>query len=266
MRPRKLNDLKIYTELIEKYSVRGAMTNNYMLPVEVADLVTKGKISECHDENNCYLFVEKPGDVLRLYFIINDMSAVPLFECDKALVSEILFRGNFGEPENEIRFLERGGFQINLRRDQYSAALQSVNNEIIPEYPHSVRDVEAAINLFNSTFDVYSGDFIQLETAEKLLNQKSLLCAYDNNDCLMGSLHISIVGKNAWISHLVVDSKFRGQGVAQQLIDMFLTEAKGHNVKRLMLWVQHKNEKAITLYKKYGFNYTNKSTISLIKK
>ncbi|MBD5310874.1 MAG: GNAT family N-acetyltransferase [Bacteroides sp.] len=265
MRPQKLNDLKKYTALIDKYSAKGAITNNYMLPTEVTELLADGKISECHDDNNCYLLVEKPGNVLRLYFILNDLSTVPMLECDKPIVSEILFRGSVGEPKNEIKFLEKAGFFINLRRDQYSAVFQLSGNEVISEYPHSVRDAEEAINLFNSTFDIYSGDFIPPEAAEEFLNQRSLLCAYDDNGCLVGSLHINIIGKNAWISHLVVKDRFRGQGVANKLMNMFIYEAKSHNVRRLMLWVQHRNEKAILLYKKYGFSYTNKSTISLIK-
>lgn len=134
-----------------------------------------------------------------------------------------------------------------------------------PVFARSTDDSIIVIELFNSSFDKYSGDFIPQVEAQALYDSKSLLCCYSEDGTLQASLQISFAGRNAWISHLVVDPKYRGLGLSDKLMKMFVMEAKNHKCKRLMLWVQTQNEIAVSLYKKYGFAYTNKSTISLIK-
>lgn len=264
MKPQKIHDVQAYDALIERYSDKGTISNNYMLSGEVSDLISQRRLYACHDENNCWFLVEKPAGVARVYYLINDMEKASLIECESSLVTEILFRGNSGVPSSEINYLERCGFKKNLQRDQYAAIL-GAQEACEPVFARSTEDSLIAIELFNSSFDKYSGDYIPQTDAQALYDSKSLLCCYSGDGILQASLQISFAGRNAWVSHLVVDSKYRGLGLSDMLMKMFVMDAINHECKRLMLWVQTQNEIAVSLYKKYGFTYTNKSTISLIK-
>ncbi len=264
MKPQKINNQETYSDLIERFSFKETLSNNYMLPAEVSALIYEERLYFCYDDRNCFFLVEKPGDVFRIYYLLNDLSNPVNIESRNALVAEILFRGSSGEPFSEIDFLKSCGFRLNLRRDQFSASIPD-EVDCTPVFAKTPEDARRAINLFNSTFDRYSGDFIDPCLANTLFENKSLLCVYNDIGTLQGALEISFSGRNAWVSHLVVDNQHRGLGVADRLMRMFVTYAKLHDCKRLMLWVQHQNEAALALYKKYSFNYVNKSTISLIK-
>lgn len=264
MRIQKINNIGEYSYLISRFLSKGTVSNNYMLPNEVADLINSGSLSECHNESNCFFLVEKAGGVIRVYYLLNDLSKPVTIEYGKGLVAEILFRGNAGEPTKEINYLVNCGFKINLQRDQYTAPIHQYN-ESEPVFAKTEDVVKKAIGMFNAMFDRFSGDYIDPEQATSLYKTKSLLCAHDRQGLLQGALHISITGRNAWVSHLAVDKHCRGIGVATKLMEMFITYAANHECKRLMLWVQHQNKAALALYLKYGFNYANKSAISLIK-
>lgn len=264
MRIQKITDIQSYSNLIDRFLLKGTASNNYLLPAEVSRLIYEGKIYSWHDDLNCLFFVEKKGGVVRLYYLLNDLSDKISFNLKLPVVTEILFRGNLGEPKEEISYLQKNGFLINLRRDQYSASIpDGITRE--PVFAKSSKDTLKVIELFNSTFDVYSGDYIDPGQSETIFENKSLLCSYSENNELQGALEISISGRNTWISHLAVFEKWRGHGVAKKLMEMFFTYARIHSCKRLMLWVQHQNSTALSLYTKYGFKYTNKSTLSLIK-
>lgn len=263
MKPRIVHDITEINRIIEDFSHKESVSNNYLLPAEIAFLVNAGRLSVCYAESNCYLFVAKAGGCSRLYYILNDMAEISAFEMDEPMMTEILFRGNVGVPEAQIEFFKTAGFKFNLQRDQYAAVITQIP-DVEPNYVDSVKMADEAIALFNHTFDRYSGDFISKEETRKLLKDKNIIYISDNGE-LAGALHMTMAGKNAWISHLAVSPAYRRKGIASQLVDMYIASASARGAKRLMLWVQHQNEAAISLYERYGFAYTNKSTISLIK-
>lgn len=266
MKPQKICKPSTYFDIVESFTNNETLSNNYMLPPEVSELINDGRLFYCCDDNNCYFLVKKEAGVTRLYYLLNNQSATFNIDIEDALVTEILFRGNASEPTKEITFLENSGFKLNLRRDQFSGTLPTTAPDIEPVFAISEKEAIECISLFNSTFDKYSGDYIPRNYAGSLIKNKALLCVYDGSHNLQGALHTNIIGKNAWVAHLVVDSKYRGIGISCKLMNMFVTNALNLNCKRAMLWVQHNNEPAVSLYHKYGLSYANKSTISLIKK
>lgn len=252
------------TGIINIFSQKGNVSNNYLLPNELNYAVDNSNLLFCHSESNLYLFLKKPGGFLRLYYVLNNLNEIPSFETDVPIMTEILFRGNIGQPEKEIMFLQSIGFRVNLQRDQYSVMASAIEG-IPPTYAPSIEETREAVALFNDSFDKLSGDFIPAEDIPQLFEQKRILCVLSENNILNGALEITIQGKNAWISHLAVNPEARRQGIADRLIKMFAQAAQDKEALRLMLWVQTQNKAATSLYAKYGFKYTNKSTISLIK-
>ena len=60
------------------------------------------------------------------------------------------------------------------------------------------------------------------------------------------------VGKSLYLDDLIVNNKFRGNGVGTKLFEMVLEEAKEQNCKRIRWQVLNWNKKAIKMYEKYN--------------
>lgn len=256
-----------YTKLLERYDRKGRNTNNY-LQNEAADLIIHDSLFAICGEDNAVLLVQK-ADFQRLYYYINNLEEnIELPEGE--YVTEILFRGE-NALEAEVKWLEGLGFKKNLIRDQYFAKYASLTQPILisglkTEVVTEEQDAVWAINLFNSTFDKWSGDFIPVDAAPMLIQEKALLIARDMNGTRLGALHLELKAGCMWLNHVAVMKDARGMGVGLGLVEHYIEQGhiNGDN-SRYMLWVQRQNLPAVNLYKKKGFAPMNKSTLSMIK-
>lgn len=265
--PIKIETLVQYNHLVERYNRKGCATNDY-LQNEVADLIVHDCLFAVCGEDNAVLLVQKSG-FQRLYYYINNFDEQ--IELPKnEYVTEILFRGE-NAPESEVNWLENMGFRKNLIRDQYFAKYASLtqsvlNTDLKTDIATEIEDVVWAINLFNTTFDKWSGDFIPLDEAPLLIKEQAILIAKDLNGNKLGALHLEQKGGAMWLNHVAVVKESRGMGVGLGLVEHYidLGHKNGDN-SRYMLWVQRQNVPAVSLYKKKGFAPMNKSTLSMIK-
>ena len=248
---------------MEIYTRNGCISNNYMLPAECESLIDTGNLYEAHDNDNVLFFVNMSSGIYRVYYVLNNPMTIDHIDIEWPLMTEILFRSVSSPSVEELKFLERLGFRENLRRDLYAAKAEGNYPE--PTFAAHIETAKKAVNLFNASFDRFSGDYISDDEIESLFSDNGLICAYDDNGEFAGALHITIAGKNAWVSHLAVDPGHRRQHIASRLVEMYISESIRRGAKRLQLWVQSQNEAAITLYTRYGFKPSNKSTLSLIK-
>lgn len=261
MNPQRIESVVQYNTFRDKYQHKSSLTNNYLLPDEVALLIASSKLSAVLGQRNCYFLAAQESGCKRLYYIINDVDE--LTELPHNIVCEILFRTPSGVPEADVTHLKRLGFQENLIRDQYSAKVLD-GKDVSPDYSADLTEAKKIARLFNDSFDKYSGDFISNEETQVLQNNKSLLVVKEDGK-LKGAMHITFLGSALWISHIAVYPEYRGQGIANKLMAMYFTLARQLGAKRLMLWVQRRNTAAVQMYNKYGFIPVNKSTISFIK-
>ena len=169
-----------------------------------------------------------------------------------------------------MAFLERMGFKLNLVRDQYAAVYQDMApageySEVTVQPALDMSEVQWACQLFNVTFDRYSGDFIPKHQYEALLAAESILVAVDFVGNRVGALHQTVERNVAWISHVAVMPAARGHHVGSALVDAFVERNRTSDKSRYMLWVQQQNDTAVAMYKKKGFTNLGKSTLSLIK-
>lgn len=261
----KINE---YLNVVNGFRQKGTRSNDY-IQQSAAELISSGKLFYACSRSNAFFFVKKPIGQ-RIYYYINDVNEAFDFGNDTALVTEILFRGNI--PQEEIGFFLRNGFQENLIRDQYSGVYKDLE---LPELPSqnvvvgnaiSLEQVETACNLFNFSFDSLSGDFIPSDEYVDILNNKQLLVASDRQSgAFLGALHQVKEGVINVIGHVAVVESARGKGVGKSLVNEFVTRNMESEKTRYQLWVQRQNEAAVSMYQKFGFKFTNKSTISLIK-
>lgn len=266
----KVESFSRYQEIVDIYGKRGCATNDY-IQREVADLIAHDSLYEYCGQKNVFLLVKKDG-FWRVYYYLNDLDEILSLDWE-VLETEILFRGSLGEPADEVAYLERCGFRRHLVRDQYAGIYKDlqpakVNEEIVVQPAQTLIDVEGAFELFNQSFDKYSGDYVSPKVYERLLTRGSVLLAchrHDDESRFLGALHQTVENNVAWVSHLAVRESARGHHVGQALLDAFVERNKLTDKSRYMLWVQHQNEAAVRLYGKKGFKYVGKSSLSMIK-
>ena len=268
MKLKKVNEFVRYQEITNLYKRKGCLTNDYLYN-DAAYLINQGRLLEFCGKNNAFLFVKK-YDCLRVYYYLNDLTETYDFDLDENLVVEILFRGNHGIPVTDISFLTRCGFNEHLRRDQYCGIYKDLQttNMAVGVFVQKAKDLEEirmACDLFNNSFDRFSGDYIDKDLHESLYENGSIWVAKDSVGNFAGALHQTIENGVAWISHVSVLQAFRGRGVGQALLNRFVEQNHKDDKSRYMLWVQAKNEPAVRMYQKNGFKYIGKSTISMIK-
>ena len=95
---------------------------------------------------------------------------------------------------------------------------------------------------------------------EQLISNEYVIVAIENHT-IIGYLAGSISEKCSYsliqygeINNMLIDSKYRGQGVGKALIDNFKKYCADKNIQNLKVVASAKNKKAIEFYKKQGFN------------
>ena len=90
--------------------------------------------------------------------------------------------------------------------------------------------------------------------AEELDNYLSaFLVALDDNDKVAGYAGLQAVLDEGYITNVAVDPACRRQGVANQLLQVFGSFARGNHLAFLTLEVRPSNAAAIALYEGFGF-------------
>lgn len=273
MKLSKVNEFVRYQAIVDQYKRKGCLNNDYIY-TEAADLIIHDKLYEYCGINNAFLFVVK-DKCLRVYYYLNDLNETYCFDIEEDLVTEIIFRGNQGTPNEEIEYLSKCGFRLNLRRDQFGGVYKDLQTPrliggVTVDKATTLDEVAFACELFNDSFDHYSGDFIAKDVYESLYTDGAIIIAKDFQGNIAGALHQTVERGVAWISHVAVVENYRGQGVGQALLDTFVEwnsniEPGLKPKSRYMLWVQAQNAAAVGMYQKKGFKYMNKSTISMIR-
>ena len=266
MKPVKIDNYEQYVQLVDRYNRKGRLTNDY-LQNEAADLIIHDRLIAINGQDNAMLLVQKDG-FSRIYYYINNPEEILVLP-EGELVTEILFRGE-NAPEVEVQWLEKMDFRKNLVRDQYFAKYASLTppapiSGLKIETATSIEDALWAIDLFNASFDKWSGDYIPETMAGLLIQEQAILITKDKDGNRLGALQLETIKGVTWLNHVAVVEAARGKGVGIGLVEAYVERGHVDANSRYMLWVQRKNIPAVTMYQKKGFNYMNKSTLSMIK-
>lgn len=264
--PIKIEKYEQYISLVERYNRKCRLTNDY-LQNEVTDLIIHDRLFAVCGQDNAMLLVQRDG-FFRVYYYINNPEEI-LVMPEGDFVTEILFRGE-NAPEAEVQWLEKMNFRKNLIRDQYFAKYASLTPPVTIsglkiETATNIEDILWAINLFNASFDKWSGDYIPETMAELLIQEQAILITKDKDGNRLGALQLETIKGVTWLNHVAVVEDARGKGVGIGLVEAYIERGHVDANSRYMLWVQRKNTPAVIMYQKKGFNYMNKSTLSMIK-
>ncbi|MBK7525392.1 MAG: GNAT family N-acetyltransferase [Saprospiraceae bacterium] len=263
-----INEVEI---ILEQFFRQGTHTNNYILAREYENVINERLLYKFISQDNAFLLLNK-GNCYRVYYFINDTACYEIPDTDKVMVLEILYRGKSGFPDEMVKFWVNNNFKEHLLRDCYFLKPDQIIKEKTIMDPQvkikladTVEESEFARHLINKYLDPYTGDPLSLETLEEYRKSGYLFCAYFG-DKMSGILQGEFKNNVWWLGHLVVDENFRGYKIGNVLTEAYIQKGLEMSCNLLQLWVIHNNEPAVNLYKKFGFSYFNRSTISLIQK
>lgn len=266
---KRLTSLDELNQIVKTVFRKGCLTNNFILLDAYEAFIKENRLWVVTDEDNAALLLDKE-DFFHLYFYLNNLNKpIDLF-VDKPVVMEILYRGLENKPQQLIEYWSKHGFNEHLSRDNM---LSSWSKLSIPDssfenthiqHASSEKELLFAKELFDNALDKYTGDRLSQAELRTFLSNRNLLCAYFGQE-LAGVLQFEIKNKVVWLGHIAIHPDFRGKGIANALVNNYIIANKSDNNTRYALWVIQDNLPAFNLYRKFGFVYGNKSTVSLLK-
>ena len=256
--------------ILEHYARKGAHTNNYLLMDSYINLIKEQKVQYVQGKDNLVMLIDT-NICYQVYYYINNISEAIPIQSSKPLMMEIVYRGIQQRPKNILDYWNYFGFQTHLTRDNLSLRYKDMlhndpnsNHNIQIKVATSDTEAEYATDLFRRDLDKYTGDQKNYEEILAYVFNGNVLCAYDSGS-LCGALQFEEKNNNIWLGHIAIDENYRGKGIANQLVSMYIEINKKSDETRYQLWVRQDNEPANRLYKRFGFMYAGKSTVSMIK-
>jgi len=263
-----VKDISILSQLIESCFKKGTLTNNYLMTGDFDRLVGENRLYLHAYNNNVLLLVRYEG-FYRQYYYLNDLTQYPALNIPDPVVMEIIFRGIGNQPSDETAYWQASGFCEHLTRDNMFARFEQMT---LPENYSGQVNIRYAnesdagfIHLqLTSSLDKYTGDQLNMNQVTDAIHRKNILVAAVGGKSA-GFLRFEHRNGVVWLGHIVVDKNFRGEGVAKSLVGRYIVDNMQGAATRYQLWVINHNEGAVNLYRKFGFQYNNKSTLSLLK-
>ena len=105
----------------------------------------------------------------------------------------------------------------------------------------------------------FSAPWSRKMLAEELENDcAAFLVAEDADGTVVGYAGLLVVLDEGYITNVAVKPELRRQGIASQLLEVFINFAKGNHLAFLTLEVRPSNTAAIVLYGRHGFRSTGR--------
>jgi ribosomal protein S18 acetylase RimI-like enzyme len=264
-----ITDISIVNDLIAGYSGAKSLTNNYLLKEEYQNLIDTNSLYFVAEDENLYFLIKRKS-FFRVYYFINNISyPYSNYNFTDSLVLEVLYRGAPNYPEDHIQFWNKSGFELHKSRDNFF--LKNAENRLPPTsdlvklfIPSTDDDFNYVKNLIETNLDYFTGNPLSFEEI-RIFAQKGFVWIASINSERAGFLQAGYRKKIFWLDNIVVEDKMRGKGVANTLVSAYLLSGIEHQCSQFQLWVEEGNEAAKSLYKKYGFDYLKRSTVSMIR-
>ena len=266
---KKVSSLSDFSALCKAHS--GAISNCYLLREEVETLVAEGTLLFSQSGAGV-VFFENCDDFYRVrYLAAEDISA--LFHADKPLVCELSGTSSRGIPglETHAETLEKGGFSpaggaARLNRTLEDFAVPADFTKICEVRPAAEAQIPAISTLWRAAFDALT---VALPSKKKLANlvaEGRVLVAVSPSGEVCGAAFTTPRGATGELSHIAVDSGFRGGGVGSALELAALSALKAAGAKTVRLWVLDGATAALNFHKKFGFSPDGRISRLYIKK
>lgn len=248
-------------ELIRDCKERGFKTTNNLLGVSFLEEIDKKDNLDVVELTNGLLFFDTSQNPTHLYYYLNlalNIDVENLF--DKSNIIEIIDKNSKPRNDKQIKYWINNKFRVLSKNYEMilDCPVKDFKQKIELQIPNE-DDYKSVISLYETGLNPMINSFPTLEVFLKLINNREIY-VYKNNDKVIASITKKTFSNHYLISHIVVDSKFRGLGLGVTMISTVLKDVN----KKVLLWVSEDNLNAIRIYKKLGFEYTDKISIQLI--
>jgi ribosomal protein S18 acetylase RimI-like enzyme len=268
----KVSEISLIENIFEQQKGKKIFTNSFYFIDQFLVVINENRLFYIQCNKNFILLELKPEiDCFELFYFIEDLSEPFSIEANLPIVMEIPYRGVGFFPEAIVNYWCNSGFEKYINRDLYS--LNSVNNDfqdsliegfeikIVDNLNDSKFIFESIIN----TFDRFTGDILSISDILESIRLNKILGAYFQNE-LVGFIRFYTKGKVSWIGHIATSPKFAGKGIGKSLVSNYMKFQSNAGYGNFQHWVMSDNLPALKLYNHFGFQKTNKSSLSLIKK
>jgi len=140
-----------------------------------------------------------------------------------------------------------------------------MENFIIRDYQEN--DYPALLSLWESTGlgGAYRGDNTAVIRNTFHTGGKLLLLEKSSDSRIIGSSWLTNDGRRIYLHHFGISPAFQGQGLAKPLLQASVDYARSLNLQ-IKIEVHRQNMVALSLYKKFGFNYLGDYDVYIIRK
>lgn len=111
-------------------------------------------------------------------------------------------------------------------------------------------DLEEVLNIENDLYDV---PWTKKIFADCLNYYKCFVVIDEDNNKIIGYGIISIVLDESHLLNIGIDKYYQNKGLGYKLTNFLINYAKVCNTRKMYLEVRESNKKALSLYKKFGF-------------
>ena len=204
--------------------------------------------------DNGLLFLDDNDTFYRCYYYLDTDVKYDVVMFDKDVVIEFPFNVELKDRQiKQIDKLYELGFVLGRQSSQMLLKKEDICNidtDVDVEFA-GIDDIDRIMELLYDSFNPLYSFLPDKEELANSINLNNIYIVKDFND-IVGVLCCDIDDDKAYIRQVTIDKRYRGKGYALSLINYFLNDK---NVDEYIHWVDIDNDRAISIYRKFGYNF-----------
>lgn len=268
---KKIDSIEELNSILKSFEGFKFHTNSYFFEQELIRLIDSQQLFYERFSDNLILYIyKKDFNFYELFYYLKDLNGPMGISCNSSIVMEIPYRGAKNFPKIVVDYWNNSGFVNHINRDLLGLTkpiisnFSVLNSNIVYLTIDNLDEAEIVYTSIRDTFDLFTGDMLTINEIKVSIEKKEIIGAYKNGT-LTGFIKFYDKNKVSWIGHLVVLPKYGGEGIGKDLVAYYLKFRTEQGFTNFQQWVISDNAAALKLYSNFGFKFTNKNSISLLK-
>lgn len=258
-------------KFVSEFRKKGYPVNNfYPNEAEMSIWINDGELFSLEVRDSACFFVHKTEAAAYIYFFVKELYALKFAfpQIIQLLESRVIAYDYICKTDEERNFIKEistsCGFDLHTSLRRMSFVLkENIFEDDNDVTSAELEDADCLLEMFNAAFDPISERIPAKKQLKKYIKQKDVfICKKQGR--IAGFAVVEIQKKTMYLKHLLTNPDFRRQGIAEKILKKALFLSKG--CIRFILWVIDSNTPAISLYKKFGYNFETLSNYTFVLK